>query len=656
MSERITLQIELELLSDAVFGNGQSVPGAEDISVCRDSAGYPYIKGTVFKGLLRESCENLICWEGLPESLSDELFGRDGWAGTAGDRRLQLTSLTLKDYPQDPESCFSFRAFTQMKNGVAKDGSLRMARVMSRGLVFGGSITCSAENEGLLKSALAGIRYGGTMRSRGFGQLCFRVTDTKAETMEAQGAPAACLEYQLTAELPLQFTQLSASGHNSYETRTYVPGTAVRGLALSYLAAQDPDWFKANVADLLTQIVFRNGLLAQGEEEPLPSIKGFYEPKDESALENVVVNKGKLTPGYKRAKLGVVCALEGSTIHYGSTATGESMRIDRKKAASSNGGVFQTRHIEAGQSFKGYILLDKPELAPRLIQALQGVRWIGADRYEGFGKCSISVKPVACQGWESAYGESNPGTELYLLAMTPLAMTDATGELCGINCEALASHLGVSSVAVDVCSTSVSEYGSYNRTWGCRDRAARMYDAGSLFKLICSEPPSADKLSEIQRRGLGIRKTEGYGSVLFLRKELLEGITDKQSASTSKVSEDRAALAAERRARLTWIMNNAHRLKNTVSASQLGNFQAVCKTAAGAGKRDAIDAFLNKNLTERGAKHAAPFKKLQALADEILGVPVSVTIGCNAHDTLRTRCLLLSDLIDFSRKSNKDNQ
>ena len=53
MSQRITLYVRVRLLSDTIFGAGFSVPGGEDIAVCEDSKGYPYLKGSTLKGLLR---------------------------------------------------------------------------------------------------------------------------------------------------------------------------------------------------------------------------------------------------------------------------------------------------------------------------------------------------------------------------------------------------------------------------------------------------------------------------------------------------------------------------------------------------------------------------------------------------------------------------
>ena len=90
MSGRITMQVTMELKSDAILGSGFSVPGGEDVAVCRDEAGYPYLKGSTLKGLLRESLENWLAWTGQDLSVANELLGESGWAGVADGRRVML--------------------------------------------------------------------------------------------------------------------------------------------------------------------------------------------------------------------------------------------------------------------------------------------------------------------------------------------------------------------------------------------------------------------------------------------------------------------------------------------------------------------------------------------------------------------------------------
>ena len=50
----------------------------EDIAVCQDENGYPYLKGTTFKGLLRESMHDLLEWSGGPTDTVEALLGKEG--------------------------------------------------------------------------------------------------------------------------------------------------------------------------------------------------------------------------------------------------------------------------------------------------------------------------------------------------------------------------------------------------------------------------------------------------------------------------------------------------------------------------------------------------------------------------------------------------
>ena len=54
------LLIEMTLQSDAVFGNGLSIPGGEDIATQMDDAGFPSLKRNTIKGMFREELINFL--------------------------------------------------------------------------------------------------------------------------------------------------------------------------------------------------------------------------------------------------------------------------------------------------------------------------------------------------------------------------------------------------------------------------------------------------------------------------------------------------------------------------------------------------------------------------------------------------------------------
>ena len=176
---RVKLTVTMQLLSDTILGSGYSVPGGEDIAVCKDAMGYPYMKGSTFKGLLRESMRNWLSWTGDVAERLSELMGEESREAAEEGRRLHVTALTLKDKPELPEDCYSLRAFTAVEDGIAKEGSLRSAACIRMGFIFGGEIDCAKEDAELVQNAARAIQYVGTMRSRGFGSV--RVFCEKSE-------------------------------------------------------------------------------------------------------------------------------------------------------------------------------------------------------------------------------------------------------------------------------------------------------------------------------------------------------------------------------------------------------------------------------------------------------------------------------------------
>ena len=662
---RVDLPVMMELRSDAIFGSGYSIPGGEDVAVCRDECGFPYLKGSTWKGLLRESLENLSAWGVGSGADIDALLGEEDWTGLADGRRVRLTALRLNSPPADPEDCFDLRTFTRLEGGVVKTGTLRTAACVRAGLTFSGQLECDRNDLGLIRDALSGIKWAGTQRSRGFGQVRFTTgepqileTDTPAET-------GTCLRFRLRTCLPVIPTDPNRSDGNFNETYGFIPGSAVRGAVIEALSAQDPAWFAAHKAVLLGDGVrFLDAApVPDLSRPPLPSIRGFYEDKEETTLESVVFN-GEFTPGLKRAKLGTFCAPEGDTLHYWSAGSGGVIRIQRRSGGKEQQ-MFQVRALDAGQEFEGYILLNSPELGPRLAQAMGRTVWLGADRYAGYGKCEVTRLEAASRPvWLDAYGYQDgeaPGAELYLLAVSPLTMLGTSGEPCGLDEAQLSRKLGVETVEVLYCAASMTQYGGYNRVWQCRAPSVRFYDRGSLFHLKCSPSPTLDALRKIEVEGLGIRRAEGFGQILFLPPALLEGIRQKREPE-HEISREPSSQALLRRARYTWVMEHTARLNGSgLSKSHVGTIQSLCEKEKARSKANKeykkaaeLEDYLSHNLENWGVMHGARFQKAAALIRDVLDHPLGQTLGLKScPDSLIARLELLCLLFDHSRKGKE---
>lgn len=186
------LEIQMHLLSDAIFGNGLSMPGGEDICVQTDSDGFPYLKGSTLKGIFREELINYLNWMQMPEKgIADTVQILLGSAGLYEDNERKLVFSDLIMHPEvkkrileeevtaeEVQMIFTyFRTFTGLENGTVKEGTLRTARCIKKNLNFYGICRCSEEDEELVKDVFSMIKRTGTMRSRGFGKVEMKVSE-----------------------------------------------------------------------------------------------------------------------------------------------------------------------------------------------------------------------------------------------------------------------------------------------------------------------------------------------------------------------------------------------------------------------------------------------------------------------------------------------
>lgn len=642
MDKKIRLKIRMLLESDTILGSGYSIPGEEDTSVCKDENGYPYMKGSTFKGLLRESMENLAFWTEMDAGEIEKMTGVEGWNEEAEERRIHLTSLKLENPPEDPEECYAMRTFTSLENGVIKKGTLRTAACISGGNVFQGELSCAASDEKFVKQALKGIKYVGTLRNRGFGKVKITYEAVAAKNKNTVVTKTNCIHYRLRAELPLVMTDPTRSKGYHYETLGYIPGSAIRGMVVNYLATNEPKWFDENKAELLREINFLDAVPGWNNKTVLPSIKGFYEKKDGSAFQSVLTN-GELSPGVKRAGMGTFCTIENGKICYWSAETGAVTRI-RKEKNNQEKLMFQTHYLCEGQVFEGYILLPDETMAEKISKAFTQEIWLGADRFEGWGKCEVQLLEGCCEpAWRRDFGfgkdlsetkrpeqekqksdvtEKTSGTTLYMLAVSPFCMLDENGNPCGLSEKELAEKLGISGAKIEFCSTSVGDFRTYNRTWKCSNSTVRMYDRGSIFKIKCSEEPEMSKLLSLQNSGLGIRKAEGFGQILFIRPDIYEAICGKQAVKKEHKIPKSMSL---RRAKYRWVMETANHpesWKGGLSNSQIGEIQSILEKGNG-NEWEELTRYFEKNKNERGARHGARFVATEAFIKNVRQTPLA---------------------------------
>ncbi len=665
----VCLRIRMELCSDAIFGSGNSVPGGEDVALRLDGEGNPFLPGSTLKGLLRESMANYLCWTGRDTGILNELFGEEGWNGgenspdltggraddSARGRRLIFGDLRLAG---DPSDWAGTRSFTALEDNIVKSKMLRTATCLRKGLEFRGELLCDKGDVELVQSACAGLKWAGLLRHRGFG----RIRVTAEQTGHLRHKPAVeqtnCIRYRLELATPMTVPRFSRSTGdwstlNYIDTKKYLPGSAVRGLIVSTLARERPEWFLCHKSQLLGNGVrFLNALPVSGEQATIPTPMGFYEDKGNTRFYSVLMQD--VYPGDKRASIGAFCTIDGDLRMTGYTPkTAVSLRIRRGNSPEEKQ-IFAANSIAAGTVLEGFIQLDDPSLAPDIAAAFYDWAWLGADKYAGNGLCRVAcVEPA-----QGHYGEQysfGPGDtvpeQLYMMLLSPASMSQ-DGESAGINEEGLADLLelpqptdGMKRLTVDRCVTSVTEHVSYNSTWGCASATEVMYEAGSVFRLRCACAPTLEALWRLEKMGIGLRRGEGCGQVLFL----------KDYERFTKCQEEPAAFqpdpeALVRQARCRWLLE--HPVPGEMSKSQLGSVQVLCERAmALGGDLSGLKEYFTHNLTERGARHGARFEGFQRQFERLIQTPLAETLCvANCPDGVVERLKLICDWLDLSRK------
>ena len=186
--------IRMRLLEDTIFGNGQSIPGEEDISVLCDADGFPYYKGGTLKGIFREELERLLNWKnsGDTDKTVTRLLGSSGANDPDESGRLLFSDFCIsdtvrkkvKDEIKNPtgvlDAFTSLRTFTRIdEDGMVEKGSLRVARCVNKGISLYGEIICDNDDreevKELISEVLGQIKWIGTMRNRGFGKVRFEM-------------------------------------------------------------------------------------------------------------------------------------------------------------------------------------------------------------------------------------------------------------------------------------------------------------------------------------------------------------------------------------------------------------------------------------------------------------------------------------------------
>ena len=187
-----------------------------------------------------------------------------------------------------------------------------------------------------------------------------------------------------------------------------------------------------------------------------------------------------------------------------------------------------------------------------------------------------------------------------------------------------------------------------------------MYDKGSVFRFKLGSPvDDVNNIISIQKKGLGIRRNEGFGQVLFFDPSLLKDlgkISFKDYMSKEVEEKKQSNASVLRRAKYKWIMDHDNKKFEDLSNSQLGMVQALCEKAKLSGDGKAMEDFFYHNIEKRGYEYSQKFKETGDFVRKVIETPLHEILSVDKEicvDSFKEKMDLLILLFDYIRKTEE---
>ena len=372
--------------------------------------------------------------------------------------------------------------------------------------------------------------------------------------MTAATTPAY-LHYTLTLRSPAIVSTL-AGAPGSALTQPFIPGSAIRGAVAARLLAdgEEPtgDTFRGLV--LSGEIRYLHAYPEVGGARALPMpISWRSERNDELRGRDLAAYSGEIQPGYDAKdfrKVWPEISLASAPAPFmaagGSSRKFFNPRIDARlhqqrdrqrgrpwKDGDENphGTIFPSEYLEADQVFRGVVQVaagTPGELSAR-VRAIEELFsehrppiLIGRARRAGYGG-EAAITDICNVPREYENVRTGHSKDVATGACFRLMLVSAyigrhpwTGQLDPTVLEdEIRDRLG-QDATVERRRWSFETLGGFNRKWRLEVPQALAITAGAVLVLRAGKPISRDMLRQIEHEGLGERRVEGFGRVLFL--------------------------------------------------------------------------------------------------------------------------------------------
>ncbi len=414
----------MKLKSDTIPGSGTSLAGIIDRDIAYDKYGLPYIPAKRLKGVLRESAEDLRIKDidkifGVSdEEKGCELRIDNGLLTNQVEYVELLQSKDIKEF-LPKETVLDFftytRSQTMIENGVAKDNSLRVSRVLKKDLTFAFNLECNPENIEDLKNICKVTRDFGASRTRGFGEVELELINELGEFNEERGKVSSELNENSNKIGKMRVfieneAQLLISSRPGYEqiSEDFITGSTLHGAIAS-------NYIKKNGVNDKFHELFLSGKISFGNLYPAIKDKDeLYYPSAMSIKKVKTVKAGDDgAEYYDHSSEDFNDTLEKNIIFKGGFAEFANEKIpidiiknteahhqrpsDRAiaKSTKEEGKFFQFETIEQGQCFAGEIIGSENLLCElRKYFPNSGFLRLGKSKTGQYGKCRYKLQEI----------------------------------------------------------------------------------------------------------------------------------------------------------------------------------------------------------------------------------------------------------------------
>ena len=283
---------------------------------------------------------------------------------------------------------------------------------------------------------------------------------------------------------------------------------------------------------------------------------------------------------------------------------------DREKGSSEKGQIFNYESIDGGQVFEGNI--SGPEELLRDFTGFFGKKFIaytGRSRKTQYGKIEMEFIS-AIEPYEAGTGDIKTDNEtVSMTLLSDLILYNDYG-FSTTDVDILEKCTGFKIEKSFIRTGTISNYIS---VWHLRKPSDLCFLAGSTF-LVKASQNDRDKLLKLQEEGIGERKNEGFGRVIFnwQKKARLTGKDEQKEQNTKELSRPAGAIPEiakeivkksikdliEREIKILAI-KDADRFRKLPTKSLIGRLEAMIKKS----KTIERDKFIsNLELLRKSAK------------------------------------------------------